>query len=141
MKKLTQLLAALLLIIFVAGTSYSQDTENPLLIVSSQKVKLADMGTVSSMVNEKMGPILNSLVDDGFLFSWGSFNHTWGDEWNMNIWYVTKDMSSFDSFWSEYMKRVDEQQKETWAKMVDYIQEHKDNIYTITNQYPAPPQK
>ncbi len=138
MKSLNKIFSVLLLVMFVTGASYSQDGDNPLLIVSSQKVKMSDMSTMGKIMSEKFAPILNSLVDDGFLLSWGSFNHTWGDEWNMNVWYVAKDMNSFDTFWEEYMQRVSEQQPDAWAQLRNYIQEHKDNIYTITNQYPMP---
>ena len=140
MKNLTQLLTALLLVIFVAGNSYSQDSENPLLVVSFQKVKMADVGAMNKMINEKFAPILNGLVDDKMLLSWGLFNHTWGDEWNVNVWYTVKDMASFDKFWEEYMKRISEKQPEAWKELRSYIQEHKDNIYTIMNQYPVPNQ-
>jgi hypothetical protein len=140
MKNLTQLLAALLLVIFVAGTSYSQDSENPLLVVSFQKVKMSDVGAMNKAINEKFAPILNGLVDDKMLLSWGLFNHTWGDEWNVNVWYTVKDMASFDNFWEEYMKRISEKQPDAWKVLRGYIQEHKDNIYTIMNQYPMPTQ-
>ena len=101
---------------------------------------MADVGTVNKMINENFAPILNGLVDDKMLYSWGLFNHTWGDEWNVNVWYTVKDMAAFDKFWEEYMKRLSEQQADAWAKMRGYIQEHKDNIYTIMNQYPVPQQ-
>jgi hypothetical protein len=140
MKKIVQIFAVLFIMSFALNTTLAQDAENPLLVVSFQKIKMADVGTVNKMINENFAPILNGLVDDKMLLSWGLFNHTWGDEWNVNVWYTVKDMAAFDKFWEEYMKRLSEQQADAWAKMRGYIQEHKDNIYTIMNQYPVPQQ-
>jgi hypothetical protein len=138
MKRQTQLFAVLFSIFLFTVTIHAQEAENPILVVSSQKVKMTDMEAMGKMMEENFSPILNGLVDEGMLYSWGTFSHTWGDEWNMNVWYTVKDMATFDMFWKEYMKRVKDQQAEAWVKMRDYIQEHKDNIYTITSQYPVP---
>jgi hypothetical protein len=139
MKKLTQIFAVLIIFIFAAGNISAQSEDQPLLVVSFQKIKMADVGTVNKMINEKFAPILNGLVDEKMLLGWGLFNHTWGDEWNVNVWYTVKDMAAFDKFWEEYMKRLSEKQPDAWKEMRGYIQEHKDNIYTIMNQYPVPP--
>ena len=140
MKWLSKIFAFLFIFILAAGSSQAQESEQPLLVVSFQKVKMADVGAMNKMINEKFAPILNGMVDDKMLLSWGLFNHTWGDEWNVNVWYTVKDMAAFDKFWEEYMKRLSEQQADAWAKMREYIQEHKDNIYIIMNQYPVPQQ-
>jgi hypothetical protein len=139
MKKFSILTILLLGFTIVTSQSFAQEAENPLLVVSFQKIKMADVGTVNKMINEKFAPILNSLVDDKMLLGWGLFNHTWGDEWNVNVWYTVKDMASFDKFWEEYMNRLSEKQPDAWKEMRGYIMEHKDNIYTIMNQYPVPP--
>lgn len=141
MSNLTKHFVALIIFILVVGNISAQSNEQPLLVVSFQKINLADIGTVNKMINEKFAPILNSLVDDKMILSWGLFNHAWGDEWNVNVWYTVKDMASFDKFWDEYMKRISEKQPDAWAQMRGYIQEHKDNIYSIVNQYPMPPSK
>jgi hypothetical protein len=132
--------AALIVFILVAGNISAQSEEQPMLVVSFQKIKMADVGTVNKMINEKFAPILNSLVDDKMLLGWGLFNHAWGDEWNVNVWYTVKDMDSFDKFWEKYMKRISEKQPDVWKELRGYIMEHKDNIYTIMNQYPMPKQ-
>jgi len=140
MKNLLKILAVSLVFVF-ATNIVAQEAETPLLVVSSQKVKMTDMGKVNKLFNEKIAPILNGFVDEGMLYSWGLFTHAWGDEWNSNVWYVAKDMESFNKFWDEYVKRIGEQQKEAWAELRGYIVEHKDNMYTIQNQYPAPPKR
>ncbi len=140
--KMFSLFAVLVLGLTILTTQISaQEAENPLLVVSFQKVKFGEMQNVTKMFNDKMSPILNSLVDDQYISSWGLFNHTWGDEWNLNVWYVMKDMASIEVFFNEYMKRLNEQQPDAWKELRGHIMEHKDNIYTIMNQYPMPPAK
>jgi len=139
MKHLTKIFAAIIVFVFVAANISAQSEEHPLLVVSFQKVKLSDIDTANKLINEKMAPILNELVDDGMLYGWGLFNHAWGDEWNVNVWYTVKDMDAFSKFWGEYVKRVREKQPDAWKELRGYIQEHKDNIYIILNQYPVPP--
>ena len=141
MKHLTNIFAALIIFIFVVGNISAQSEEHPLLVVSFQKVKMSDIGAANKIINEKMAPVIKTMVDDGLLFGWGLFNHAWGDEWNVNVWYVIKDMDSFSSFWTEFRKRMNEKQPDAWKELTGMILEHKDNIYSVQNQYPLPPQK
>jgi len=140
MKKLTQVFAAVLIFSFAAGNIYAQSEEHPILVVSFQKVNFGKISDVNKVFNEKMAPVLSSMVDDGLLRSWGLFNHAWGDEWNVNVWYVVDNMEAFVNFWQEYVKRLNEKSPGAFDEMRPYIMEHKDNIYSIQNQYPAPPE-
>jgi hypothetical protein len=136
MKQTTKIFAIILVaFLFLSEFNLAQNKEQPLLVVSFQKVKMSDVQAANKLINEKFAPILNSLVDDGMLLGWGLFNHAWGDEWNVNVWYTVTDMEAFNKFWEEYMKRIDEQQPDAWKELRNYIQEHKDNIYSILNQY------
>lgn len=139
MKKPIQILSAVILIFVITGNIFAQSEEKPVLVVSFQKVKLSDIQTVNKMINRKFAPILNALVDEKMIGGWGLFNHAWGDEWNVNMWYVAKSMEAFNTFWKEYVKRLYEKEPDAWVKLRDYIQEHKDNIYSVQNQYPLPP--
>ena len=118
----------------------AQDSDSqPLLVVSSNQVQMGKMGEVNNMVDSIFAPILNELVDEGMIASWGQFNHAWADEWNLNFWYVAKDMGSFEAFWNEYVKRVGAKHPDAFGSVVKYFKAHKDNMYTIRNQYPVPP--
>lgn len=141
MKQLTKIFAVFVIFIFVAGNISAQNQEHPVLVVSFQKVKMSDVGAFNKIVNEKIAPVLNGMVDEGFLYGWGLFNHAWGDEWNANVWYTFKDMEAFGKFWEAYTTRLQEKQPDAWKELRGYIQEHKDNIYSVQNQYPLPPQK
>jgi len=104
-------------------------------------VTMSDVGKVNKMVDSIFTPILKELVDEGMIYSFGQFNHSWGDEWNVNFWYTAKDMSSFDKFWDEYVNRVSQRHPDAFGSTVKYFKAHKDNIYTIRGQYPPPPQQ
>jgi hypothetical protein len=142
MKQLTIIFAIIVLsLLFLDGKSNAQSNDQPLLIVSFNMVPMADVGKVNKMSDSVFAPILKELVDEGFIYSFGFFSHTWGDEWNSNTWYTAKDMSSFDKFWKEYVSRVNKRHPGSFAATVKYFQAHKDNIYTIRSEYPPPPTK
>lgn len=142
MKQTTKIFAIILVaLIFISENNFAQNNEQPLLIVSFNMVSMADVGKVNQMGDSVFAPIIRELVDEGMIYSFGSFSHTWGDEWNVNYWYTVKDLASFDKFWDEYVKRVSTRHPGAWSSMVKHFQAHKDNIYTIRNQYPAPPQR
>jgi len=141
MKRTATLTALLIASLFLGGRSFAQNAEQPLLIVSFNMVPMSEVGKVNKMVDSVFSPILKELVDAKFIDGWGQFSHAWGDEWNLNIWYVVKDMASFDKFWTEYVSRVNKKHPGAFAATTKYFQAHKDNIYTIRNQYPVPPQR
>src|SRR3970040_631450 len=95
----------LIAFLFLGGKSFAQNDEQPLLIVSFNMVSMSNMGTVSRIADSIFIPILKELVDEGMIYSFGQFNHSWGDEWNYNLWYTAKDMASFEKFWDEIFKR------------------------------------
>ena len=140
MKHLTKIFFLLFTLILLSGNSFAQDNEQPVLITSFNMVPMGDVGKVNKMVDSVFTPILKELVDEGMILSFGQFNHSWGDEWNVNFWYTAKDMASFDKFWDEYVSRVSTRHPDAFPSTVKYFQAHKDNIYTIRGQYPAPPQ-
>lgn len=142
MKQFSKIFAIIIVaFLFLGGNTSAQDNEQPLLVVSSNMVPMADMGKVNKMVDSVFTPILKELVDEGFISSFGHFTHAWGDEWNSNFWYIAKDMASFEKFWDEYVSRARKRHPDALGAVTKYFQAHKDNIYSIRNQYPAPPQQ
>ncbi len=141
MKQLTKIFAiSIVALLFLSGNGMAQSNEEPLLICSFNQVQMSDIGKVNKMVDSVFTPVLKQLVDEGMIYSFGQFEHYWGDEWNLNFWYIAKDMASFDKFWEEYVSRVNKKYPGSFAATVKYFQAHKDNIYTIRGQYPVPPQ-
>jgi hypothetical protein len=130
-----------ILLFFVSSTSIFAQEEKPpnFLVVSQNMVTMGEVGTVNQLVDSITVPILQELVDEGMLAGFGQFNHAWGDEWNVNFWYVAKDMASFNAAWNEFVKRVSERHPGTFGAMVKHFKAHKDNMYVIRNQYQAAP--
>lgn len=142
MKQTTKIFAIILVaFLLLSENSFAQNNEQPLLIVSFNMVSMGDVAKVNKMADSVFAPILRELVDEGMIYSFGNFSHNWGDEWNVNTWYTAKDMASFDKFWDEYVSRIGKRHPDAWSSTVKYFQAHKDNIYTIRNQYPAPPSR
>ncbi|MGE5811233.1 MAG: hypothetical protein ACM339_07000 [Ignavibacteria bacterium] len=139
MKLLSKFLLIIVMLLFIAENNFAQNNEQPVLVVSFNMVSMADVGKVNKMSDSVFAPILKELVDEGMIYSFGNFSHSWGDEWNVNYWYTAKDMAAFDKFWDEFVNRTGKRHPDAWSSTVKYFQAHKDNIYTIRNQYPAPP--
>jgi hypothetical protein len=136
MKKLSLFITAALLVSVFANRTIAQESDGPSILVFSQNmVKMSDMGKVQKMMDSLFVPILNSMVDEGKINAWGQLNHAWGDEWNFNLWYMAKDMSSFEKFWSEYVDRVRTKHPDAFGKVVSMFQAHKDNMYSIVHNY------
>ena len=131
----------LVLMLFTSSvTIFGQESEKPnWLVLSQNMVKMSKVGKVNKMIDSISAPILNKLCDEGMLSGWGQFNHAWGDEWNVNFWYVTKNQESFGKFWTEFVKRVKDQHPGSFSSIVKHFQAHKDNMYVIRNQYSATP--
>lgn len=142
MKQTTKIFAIIIVaFLLLSENNFAQNNEQPLLIVSFNMVSMGDVAKVNKMADSVFAPILRELVDEGMIYSFGNFSHNWGDEWNVNTWYTAKDMASFDKFWDEYVSRIGKRHPDAWSSTVKYFQAHKDNIYTIRNQYPAPPSR
>lgn len=131
----------LIVLMFIASANlFGQESEQPTwLVVSQNMVPLSKVETVNKMIDSVSVPILNELVDEGMLSGWGQFNHAWGDEWNVNFWYVAQSQSAFVVFWDEFVNRVRERHPGAFGEIVQYFQAHKDNMYVIRNQYQAMP--
>lgn len=139
MKQFSKIFAIVFIaILFFGSSNFAQNQDPPLLIVSFNMVSMADVAKVNKMADSVFAPILRELVDEGFIYSFGYFSHAWGDEWNSNIWYTAKDMTSFEKFWDEYVSRVNKRHPGSFPATTKYFHAHKDNIYVIRNQYPDP---
>ena len=132
---------ALIVLMFISSANlFGQKSEQPTwLVVSQNMVPMGKVGVVNKMIDSVSVPILNELVDEGMLAGWGQFNHAWGDEWNVNFWYVAQSQSAFVAFWDEYVTRVSERYPGAFGEIVQYFQAHKDNMYVIRNQYQGMP--
>ena len=142
MKHLTKIFAIILVAFLLLGEkSLAQDSEQPLLITSFNMVSMSDIGKVNKMVDSIFTPILKELVDEEMIYSFGQFNHSWGDEWNVIYWYVAEDIPAFVSAFSELFSRAEERHPSSFDQFAGWCFEHKDSMYSVGPQTgpPTPP--
>jgi len=122
-----------ILIFFCVQLVHSQEaTKKPGFFVMHQnKVAMANVAKLNTYVDSVFAPVLNELVKEGKLLGWGQLDHSWGDEWNVNFYFLTENHRAFLDFWSEYNNRLNKRFPGWAAKIVPLLSEHKDNMYVI----------
>ena len=125
----------------VIGQEEKKDDGPKWLVFSQNMVPMKYVSNVNKMSDSIFVPILKELANEGLLFSFGQLNHAWGDEWNVNFYYITQDQDSFNKFWKEYIKRIRDKHPNSFQDIIKYFTAHKDNMYSIQNMYDAPPKK
>jgi hypothetical protein len=93
--------------------------------------RISDFEAVDKLNDSVTKPILDTMVDEGILNSWGVLQHQWADEWNWNYWMITKDHASFVSAWSDYVGRVTAADSTFFQEFSKYSIRHKDNLYRV----------
>ncbi len=112
-------------------------SQNPTVVFSQNKCDYAKLGQLREGMKKVGAPILNDLVQKGQLLNWGILEHSWGDEWNYNNYYVAKDIPTF---LEAFNTMVEEGQKVDSTFITDFWDacfEHKDAMYTETMGYNA----
>ncbi|NND05552.1 MAG: hypothetical protein HKN87_04155 [Saprospiraceae bacterium] len=124
------LLSAMMLLLY--GHSLAQ---NPTVVFSQNKCDYGKLEGLREKTKSVSAPILNELVQEGKLINWGILEHSWGDEWNWNIYYAAKDiptfLDAFNTFVSEASKADSQFVSEIWNSCF----EHKDAMYTESMGY------
>jgi hypothetical protein len=90
-----------------------------------------NVGTMNAAADTIFGPILDELQSEGKLMGWGVLTHSWGDEWNWNVYYVVESHAAFLEFWSDYISRVVERHPGALQQITPLCTEHRDNIYSV----------
>ena len=127
----------LLLLIILPGFVFAQDSDEakkkskPTVVLSYFMVPFTQMGRYMELTNEYWAPGFDKLVDEGKLIKWSYMTHAWGDEWNIVVRYVAKDLATFEKTWGEAYKSFTESApEEVRSEWIGMILAHKDNIYT-----------
>lgn len=138
MKKGIILLVGMLFLCSGVALGQEQEMEeenNGILVVSYFKCQFNKMSDVIQMTNEQSAPVLNKLVDEGKLQSWGALNHLWGDEWNYLVYYSAESLGSFETAFSEFVSETMEASPDWMDKWASLCSEHKDNVYSVVTGY------
>lgn len=121
--------------VFFFSSILAQDTDKSsepgFFVMSYNKVQMGEVSKVNALFDSITVPILDELKSEGKLLGFGQLNHYWGDEWNVNVFYITEDHATFVTFWDEFTKRIGERYPDAFSKIASYFQAHKDNMYFI----------
>jgi hypothetical protein len=134
MKKVFTLIISLLLI-FLVNNSQAQEEKEPVppgwLVFSQNMVDGNNVAKVNELIDSVTVPIMQELIDEGKLIGWGQLNHAWGDEWNVNIYYIAESHKAFIEAWQEFIKRVNERFPDIGNEWSPLLDAHKDNMYFV----------
>jgi hypothetical protein len=120
-------------------TAQSQPPRPGVVVVSYNKCGLDKVGRLDSLSALAFYPVLDEVVREGRLLSWGVLTHDWGDEWNFVVYYTATNVNAFHSAWGEIVRRVRERRPNFMADFAPYCTEHKDNIYGVLRAATATP--
>ena len=134
MKKSIQVGIVILITISFGNLLAQEETEQPKpgwLVFSQNMVNMSDVAELNEQIDSMTAPIMRELIDEGKLIGWGQLNHAWGDEWNVNIYYITESHGAFIEFWQEFIKRVSERYPDAYSNWAPLLKAHKDNMYFV----------
>ena len=99
------------------------------LVVSQNKCALDKQGQLRQLSDSLWIPIAQELVNEGKLTAAGSAYHTWGDEWNVVVWYTASNITTFLSAFNELIARVNQRHPTLLPQFLSWCSEHKDSFY------------
>lgn len=109
--------------------------QGPTVVLSQNKCDYGKIAAINQSMSEIGAPVLDRLVEEGKLLNWGVLEHSWGDEWNWNIYYVARDLPTFLSSWDEYVQGATANGPAFIEEFWSACSEHKDAIYNETSGY------
>jgi hypothetical protein len=101
------------------------------LMFNQSQIPGEQVSAYNHLVDSLMRPVMNALVDEGLVATWGYLNHAWGDEWNWAWFMYTKDHAAFLKAWSEVVKRVADADSTSWSQLTKPVKRHRDNLYHL----------
>jgi hypothetical protein len=101
------------------------------LVLSQNKCAPDKQGQIRQMTDSLWIPVVQELVNEGKINAAGSAYHSWGDEWNVVIWYTAKDIATFVSAFNELVARVEKRHPKLIPQFLSWCHEHKDSFYNM----------
>lgn len=137
-----QLMLSILCLILGTGLVLGQEESNDMpensngiTAVSYYKCDFDKVSDAIQLSNNTAGPILDRLVDEGKLTSWGVLTHLWGDEWNLIMYFNAQSVAAYQRTWDEMLGELMEEHPDFMESFSDMCSEHKDNIYNQVRNY------
>lgn len=101
------------------------------MVVEYFKCDWNAIGELNEMARNKLAPVADRMIEADRIKRWGVQNHTWGDSWNFNIYWVVDDVEELTSLWAGLTWVVDQEHPGFLEKLFEHCHEHKDNIYGL----------
>lgn len=108
-----------------------EPTQSGIVVFSQNKCAYQNFQKLNALTDSVWAPVLDDLVEEDMIVSWGILTHAWGDEWNWNVYYTVESHAAFLDFWQEMVGRINESHPDFWKQLYPLCTEHKDNIYSI----------
>jgi len=134
MKKIVKIVLPLIFLFALSNSIAQEKKKAPKpgwLVFSQNMVDIVSVSKMNKLTDSVTVPIMKELIDEGILLGWGQLNHAWGDEWNVNFYYITENQTAFVEFWEEFIKRIRERYPAAWNEWAPILKAHKDNMYFV----------
>jgi len=109
--------------------SPSAQSAPPIVVMGSYKCDRARVGEVDEYVRSVQAPVMQAMVEEGWLLDWGYLAHHYGDEWNRVVYYVSATLARHVEFSAEVTGRLAAARPGEVSPFTRLCFEHKDNIY------------
>jgi hypothetical protein len=101
------------------------------LVLSQNKCAPDKQGQIRQLTDSLWIPVAQELVNEGKIISAGSAYHSWGDEWNVVVWYIAKDIATFVAAFNELVGRVEKRHPKLIPQLLSWCTEHKDSFLNM----------
>ena len=96
------------------------------------RISYADLEEYNRQYWEYSVPILTELQEEGVIEGWTQWEHHTGGEYNIRFAARTFDWASFDTFWSQYLSRLEDAMTAAeWDSSNRMLQAHQDEIWNV----------
>lgn len=134
MQRTWWILAAALVAVGAPGTVQGQEEEEtpPVVRISFFMCDLSD-GAGEAIAQEfetRDIPIWNELVAEGRVQEWGTFFHSWADEWNVGIYTIAESIQAIVDASDEAGNRLEQRFGDATTRIEQACPHHRDGFYT-----------
>jgi hypothetical protein len=138
-------LAAALLLLTAPALAQQQPapplgSQQPVHVLSLWRCPAENVPKFTEYNNANVVPVLDRLVREGKLDSYGFLRHFWGDEWNVGTFYHARTSAAFFAAYDEMVLQVRQKDPNFPQSVAPFCTEHKDSIYLLARVVPAPGQ-
>lgn len=104
------------------------------LLVQQFIVSPEKLGAWNNFMKSKSVPIMEKMMQEGLIKSYGNLTHSWGDEWNTGFYMSAETIDKTLAGWREFVSRMNAQHTGWFDEVVQLVDIHKDNMYVIRVQ-------